>query len=62
MIFLKQNSDLYHKILLIEELMEDACISISGKDLRLVVGNKEYKIGKESTSFPHLEDESFMRE
>ena len=62
MIFLKQDSNLYQKILLIEELMEEASISISGKDLRLVVGNKQYKVGRCSDTFPPPVDEPFVRE
>ena len=57
MIFLKQDSNRYLKILLIEELMEEA-----GKDLRLIVGNKQYKVGRCSDTFPPPVDEPFVRE
>lgn len=60
-IILKKEFEEKIGILEIEKIMESKNIQIIGNNLKLIIGNKEYNIGQDSTEFPRTIDEPFWR-
>jgi hypothetical protein len=58
---LNEESETYKKVLEIETLMNQHEITITGNNLKLIVNNKEYNIGRDSDCFPRFLDEPFWR-
>jgi hypothetical protein len=59
---LKEDSPLAQMILKIEKIMDENEIQITGNNLRLVYQGTEFRIGRDSDTFPRFVEEPFYLE
>jgi len=60
-IAIKEDCELFSKILSLEAKMDELGLKIIGDHLQLVVGDTIYNIGRDQDSFPRSVDEPFWK-